>query len=112
MYDEYRTEILKPFNGEKPDIILCKNYSTPQIYKTLFDTSTIVYLIAGSRSITDILNDKDNIQFVNIKKNPTKYKLVKSEQESNSVDSADFIFGNSIYCCESFNFVFPEKKQN
>ena len=106
-FSAYSDEICKTLGGQ-PDIILCKNYTMPTIYKHLFKNSTVIYLVAGSRPITDLLKKQPDAEYVKIMKQKT-VDNVKSDLEISSINSSDFIFGNSKFCTNALEKVYDRK---
>ena len=115
--DDFNEIMMNEFKSTDgvPEIAYCKNYSSPSIIRGYLDNpdkTSIVYLVAGSKSYTEYLNQTDHdktLPFYDHKKalendmNSEQYKsLAIHGSELNSVISSDYINGNSVTCGESY----------
>lgn len=109
-------EIINSFCGgpENIEIAYCKNYTSPiHIYNLFKDTAfagTITYLVAGSRSFTNYLNKTPNeetfpfykhMKDVKDDENKLSNWLIDGDEKA-SVETCDYINGNSKTCGDSF----------
>ena len=115
---EFKNIMEKEFKSTNsiPEIAYCKNYSSPHIIREYLginsDKTSIVYLVAGSKSYTEYLNtsqQKEKLGFYEHKKELEKnlesesYKsLIIKDSEFKSSISSDYINGNSVTCGESY----------
>lgn len=114
-YVEKFEQIIDNSFGKLPDIFYCKNYTCPSAIKKLIqlskyeDYTNVVYLVAGSRGFTDIINNKP-MSFYSTELTKTARNVWFGDAEKKSVEDADYIFGNSMTCRDAY-MVFANKQE-
>jgi hypothetical protein len=91
--------------GGPVDICLCKNYSTPVMCRYMFKKANVVYLVSGSRSLTDIIQKK-KISVNHILS--TKMHLEKIGQEIDALEVSDHVTCNSLLSHKVMTYTYPE----
>lgn len=92
--EEIIEKINKVLNGNSPDIVLCKNYITPLLFKKLYPNTTISYLVSGSKSLTYMIGEKE--KHCNYLLENHKDELKTDDVEMKAIEVSDSICYNSL----------------
>lgn len=102
---------LKKYNCDKPALCLCKNYWAPSKMKVIFPDTSIVYLVSGSKHITEYLKT-NAITAVDMISNGEVERLNDNKivDEIETIGISDYMLCNSNLSYDIMSHVYTDSK--
>jgi hypothetical protein len=96
-------KVINKFLGGEPELILCKNYVAPIDAKLLYNNTPIVYLISGSKSLTQSKFSYTDVSKIPYDKYIEKYRY---KDEEHACEVSDYIIPNSHISKNIFKYTY------